>query len=157
MSQILKIMGWLKIRKLEFLENETQFFCKVKKILNLCLRWHILRSYCFVAEVTFNMIWLMEILRIYLEEQLRIKYGVIKYKIVKIQNMDISVDLLHWLILFVIKRVPLVLLHAHIQRTQQHKINLVFKMKSCQTNNWLKNHSSQLLENLKFDKCALIF
>ena len=25
-----------------------------KKILNLCLRWHILRSYCFVAEVTFN-------------------------------------------------------------------------------------------------------
>ena len=25
-----------------------------KKILNLCLRWHIFRSYCFVAEVTFN-------------------------------------------------------------------------------------------------------
>ena len=25
-----------------------------KKILNLCLRWHILRSYRFVAEVTFN-------------------------------------------------------------------------------------------------------
>ena len=25
-----------------------------KKILNLCLRWHILRSYCFVAEVTFK-------------------------------------------------------------------------------------------------------
>ena len=24
------------------------------KILNLCLRWHILRSYCFVAEVTFK-------------------------------------------------------------------------------------------------------
>ena len=25
-----------------------------QKILSLCLRWHILRSYCFVAEVTFN-------------------------------------------------------------------------------------------------------
>ena len=25
-----------------------------KKILNLHLRWHILRSYCFVVEVTFN-------------------------------------------------------------------------------------------------------
>ena len=78
---------------------------------------HFLRSYRFVAEVTFNMIWLMEILRICLEEQLRIKYGMIKYKIAKIQNMDINVDLLHWLILFVIKRVPLVLLHMHIQRT----------------------------------------
>ena len=25
-----------------------------KKIFNLCFRWHILRSYCLVAEVTFN-------------------------------------------------------------------------------------------------------
>ena len=25
-----------------------------KKILNLCLRWHIFRSFCFVAEVSFN-------------------------------------------------------------------------------------------------------
>ena len=29
-------------------------FSMKQKILNLCLRWHILRSYCFVAEVTFN-------------------------------------------------------------------------------------------------------
>ena len=27
----------------------------MKKILNLCLRWHILRSYQFVAEVTFKL------------------------------------------------------------------------------------------------------
>ena len=27
-----------------------------KKILNLCLRWHILKSYCFVAEVTFKLL-----------------------------------------------------------------------------------------------------
>ena len=29
-------------------------FLRNKKILNWCLRWHILRSYRFVAEVTFN-------------------------------------------------------------------------------------------------------
>ena len=29
-------------------------FLRNKKILNLCLRWHILRSYYFIAEVTFN-------------------------------------------------------------------------------------------------------
>ena len=32
-------------------------FSTNKKILNLCFRWHILhilRSYCFVVEVTFN-------------------------------------------------------------------------------------------------------
>ena len=29
-------------------------FLRNKKILNLCLRWHILRSYRFVAEVTFK-------------------------------------------------------------------------------------------------------
>ena len=33
-------------RSIKFLRN--------KKILNLCLRWHILRNYRFVAEVTFN-------------------------------------------------------------------------------------------------------
>ena len=35
-------------RNITFLQN--------KKILNLPLRWHILRSYCFVAEVTFKYI-----------------------------------------------------------------------------------------------------
>ena len=34
-------------------ERNTTFL-KNKKILNLCLTWHILRSYCFVAEVTFK-------------------------------------------------------------------------------------------------------
>ena len=29
-------------------------FLRNKKILNLCLRWHNLRSYHFVAEATFN-------------------------------------------------------------------------------------------------------
>ena len=34
-------------RNITFLQN--------KKILNLCLRWNVLRSYRFVVEVTFNM------------------------------------------------------------------------------------------------------
>ena len=29
-------------------------FLQIKKILNQCLRWHILRSYHFAVEVTFN-------------------------------------------------------------------------------------------------------
>ena len=48
-------MGWLKIQKLEHLENKKKIFCE-KKILNLCFRWHILRSYRFVADVTFKQI-----------------------------------------------------------------------------------------------------
>ena len=36
-------------RNITFLQN--------KKILNLCPRWHILRSYRIVAEVTFKRIW----------------------------------------------------------------------------------------------------
>ena len=47
-------MRWLEIQKLECLENGTQLFQKMKKILNLCLKWHILRSYRFAMEVTFN-------------------------------------------------------------------------------------------------------
>ena len=47
-------MEWLKIRKLEYLEKE-QTVLRNKKILNLCLRWHILRSYHFVAEVTLKL------------------------------------------------------------------------------------------------------
>ena len=34
---------------------QHNFSTKSKKILNLCLTWHILRSYRFVADVTFNM------------------------------------------------------------------------------------------------------
>ena len=29
-------------------------FLRNEKVINMCLRWHILRSYSFVAEVTFN-------------------------------------------------------------------------------------------------------
>ena len=46
--------GMVKVQKLEYLENGTYFFLRNKKILNLCLRWHILRSYRFLAEVTFK-------------------------------------------------------------------------------------------------------
>ena len=33
--------------------QRNMIFLRNKKILNLCLRWHILRSYCFVVEVNF--------------------------------------------------------------------------------------------------------
>ena len=46
-------MGWLEVQKLEYLENET-IFLRNKKILNLCLKSPILRSYRFLAEVTFK-------------------------------------------------------------------------------------------------------
>ena len=49
------IKKYLKIQKHEYLENGTYFFYEIKKILNLRFRWHILRSYHFVAEVTFLM------------------------------------------------------------------------------------------------------
>ena len=51
-SLIWSIMEWLKIQKLEWERNII--FLRNKKILNLCCRWHILRSYRFVAEVTFK-------------------------------------------------------------------------------------------------------
>ena len=47
--------GMVKLHKLEYLEQNITFL-QNEKILNLCLRWHILRSYCFVVELTFN-IW----------------------------------------------------------------------------------------------------
>ena len=46
-------MGWLKIQKHEYLKNGT-WLLQSKKILNLCLRWHILQSYCFLTEATFQ-------------------------------------------------------------------------------------------------------
>ena len=50
--KIWQIMGWLKIQTLEYLENGT--FLRNKKVLKLCLRQHILRTYSFVMEVTYN-------------------------------------------------------------------------------------------------------
>ena len=46
-------MEWLKMQKLNNLRTEHNFSTK---ILNLCFRWHILRSYRFVVEVTFKKI-----------------------------------------------------------------------------------------------------
>ena len=43
-----------KYKNLKISKTEISFPWN-KKILNLCLRWHILKSYHFVAEVTFNL------------------------------------------------------------------------------------------------------
>ena len=48
-------MECLKIQKLEYLEKHN--FFEINKIFNLCLTWHIFRSYCFVVEITFNEGW----------------------------------------------------------------------------------------------------
>ena len=58
------------------------------------------------------MTWLLKILKIYLEEQLLVKYYVIKHlTLLKIQNiMDINVDLLQWFRNLLIKGLLLVLL-----------------------------------------------
>ena len=84
------------------------------------------------------MTWLREILKIYLEEQLLIKYYVIKHLILlKIQNkMDIKKVWLQWFISFSIKNLKVVLL----------------KMKQCKIENSLKNYTNKLLENLKNEK-----
>ena len=52
------------------------------------------------------MAWLRKILKIYLEEQILIKYYVIKHlTLLNIQKMmDINVDLLQWFIIFSIKK-----------------------------------------------------
>ena len=64
-------------------------------------------------QSAFSMIWFMKILRAYPEEQLRIKYYVIKHLIlVKIKNMDINVDLLQRLTIFLIKSRQSVRLHV---------------------------------------------
>ena len=44
-SQIGWIVGWLKIQKLEYLENETQFFYEIKKFLlcaSDCTFWEVI-------------------------------------------------------------------------------------------------------------------
>ena len=89
------------------------------------------------------MIWLFQILRIYREEHLLIKYYLEKYLILlKTQNMkQINVKLFQSFKSVLIKSLLVVLLHV--------QINLVLKLKLCQINNLLKDHTRQLLKNLK--------
>ena len=48
-------MGWLKIQKLEYLENGTEFFYEIKKFLIWASDFESFESHHFVAEVTFNL------------------------------------------------------------------------------------------------------
>ena len=43
-------MGWLKIQKLEYLEDETFLFYEIRKFVT-CASNNLLRSYRFVVEV----------------------------------------------------------------------------------------------------------
>ena len=46
--------GMVKNTKTWMSWEPNMTFLENRKILNLCLKWHILKSYCFVAEVTFK-------------------------------------------------------------------------------------------------------
>ena len=67
-----------------------------------------------------NMIWHMEVLRIWLEEQPLIKYYMLKHLLLlKIRNMmDINVDLLQWFINFWRKSHMPVLLKIELYRAK---------------------------------------
>ena len=110
------------------------------------------------SRQSFSMIWLMKILRVWLEDKLLIKYYVINYLILlKIPNMiNINANFDHWFINILIKSL---LLHVHGQRPELCKINLlvvVLKVKLFETNNYLKNYTNKLLENLE-NESILIF
>ena len=48
-------MGWLNKKTwISWKQNIT--FLRNQKILNLCLIWHVLKSYIFVVKVTFKLI-----------------------------------------------------------------------------------------------------
>ena len=51
-SHIWYITRWLQMQWIFWEQNIT--FLRKNKILNLCLMWHIFRSYRFVAQLTFN-------------------------------------------------------------------------------------------------------
>ena len=89
-------------------------------------------------KLVFNMAWLINILKIYLEEQLLIEYCMKKHLILlKISNMmDMEGVLLQWFINFLIKILLVVLL----------------KMRVFQVKNQLKNYTNQLLEHFKNEK-----
>ena len=100
-------------------------------------------------KLVFSMTWLMEILKISLEEQLPIKYCVIEHLILlKIQNMmDTEGALLQWSIIFLIKN--LLLLYGQgpygwiLWLCELREVNLlpvvVLKIRIFKTKNHLKN------------------
>ena len=91
-------------------------------------------------RIVFNTISILEVLKIYLEEQLLIKYHVIKHSILlKIQNIrEIIVDLLQWFTNFLIKTLQVVILKVKLSKTKNH----------------LKNYTNQLLEHLIKEECT---
>ena len=75
-------------------------------------------------------------------EEILIKSHVIKHLVLlKFRNrMDINVDLLHWFINFWIKSFLVVLFWL--------QINLLLKVRLCQTINYQSSYTNQLLENV---------
>ena len=74
--------GMVKNTKTWISGKRNIIFLRNKKILNLCLRWHILRSYPFLAEVTFNVESLLKLFFvefIYFLVHVHIKNGIITW------------------------------------------------------------------------------
>ena len=84
-----------------------------------------------LEEHVFNRTWLMEILMIQLEEQLLLKYCVIKHLILlKIQNeMDIKEVLLQWIINFLIKKTSDLLTMSDQQLAEELNKSIIRKFK----------------------------
>ena len=81
-------------------------------------------------------IWLMEILNIYLEEQILTNYYLTKHLVL----MDMIMDLHQWFKIFLMKSL-LLRVHIDMLLTQEKEFTL-------KTINQLKNYTSQLLENI---------
>ena len=96
------------------------------------------------------MIWLVEILWIRLEEQLLIKYYVVKHlTLLKIRNMIyINVNLLQRFINVLIKNLLVLMTPVELLHMQ---IDLLLKVKLFQTNNQRKNYTNQI-KDLKNEK-----
>ena len=70
--------------------------------------------------------------------------------LLKVQNMmNIKKVFLQWSRYFLIKSLLVMLLQVPLQKPQLREINLLLKVKLYQTNDLLKNYTSQLLGNLK--------
>ena len=72
--------GMVKNTKTWVFWEQNITFPRNKKVLNLCLIWHILRSYCFEAEVTFN----AQAIKFNFIQQVWLQYFLIKHEILKV-------------------------------------------------------------------------
>ena len=136
-------MSEKRFRQLGFTYSACGSFTKNKERTKKKIKKQLIQDLFIETKqmrVVFNTKWILEVLKIYLEEPLLIKYHVIKHSILlKIQNMrEIIVDLLQWFTNFLIKTLQVVILKVKLSKTKNH----------------LKNYTNQLLENVIKEECT---